>query len=181
MPRNNVTHLRSSVATTFEAARLAREKVQALVPTLDSHFGEFCHVTLCGACAIASYILHVVLRRLDVKNDLVMGRMKRDAEKLHIGEHCWVEIKTTGLIVDITATQFGIANKVHVTSADDSFYQENCRGRKAMKEMLAWDMQSPFRHVRPVHSVIREVIDELELTGYIRKRIDKGVTAPDMC
>ena len=81
-----------------------------------------------GDCAVSSYTLHKKLNRLGFKSKFVQGHYR-------MMEHCWVEIDN--LIIDITATQFGIKEKVYITRTNDKNYQPT-RKRFLKKEFKLW-------------------------------------------
>lgn len=112
-------HRRAAVE---EAARVVRENIEAFavhakkvhkaeIHTEKTTAGE---MNLCGACGIASVVLWRALKAAGFKQaTLVRGWY-------HGSNHCWVVVE--GLVVDITATQFGvIAPVVFVDDARSHF------------------------------------------------------------
>lgn len=107
--------------------------------------------TMCGACGIASYLLHEALTKKEIKSIFVMGRYypsgyenrsKWDEESVKKPNHCWLVVG--GWIVDITATQFGILPEVAVYEKDCDYYHTLHSGSSAIKILnTSWDEQSP--------------------------------------
>jgi len=65
-------------------------------------------------CGIASFTLEELLRRRGFKAKIIVG--------LYTGcYHCWVEWR--GWIIDITATQYGIKEGVHIVNSGDGSYE----------------------------------------------------------
>lgn len=121
------------------AAELVREKIEELVVTLSPL--NFNAETLQGACGISSRVLHRVLRRLGVQNDFVMGVYVDAWQEEGKDNHCWVEIPRLDVIVDVTATQFGILDKIYVTEPKFP-YIETCRNATATRRLARWGGQS---------------------------------------
>ena len=71
---------------------------------------------LTGACALSSYILFLCLKRNGYKTRFVIGKCFGD-------NHCWVELNQS--IIDLTATQFNLFDKVHITKINDKNYLAN--------------------------------------------------------
>jgi hypothetical protein len=95
-----------------EAARVVRENIEAFaihaskvhkakIITLTTTAGE---MNLCGACAIASIVLWRALRAAGFRDTSVVRGWYFGSN------HCWVEVE--GLLVDVTATQFGATRAV---------------------------------------------------------------------
>jgi hypothetical protein len=131
-------HMRQTEPIILRVAELVREKIEDLVFTLSPM--DFNHTTLQGACGIASRVLHRTLKRVGVQNDFVMGTYGVSLEP-DKDNHCWVEVGRLNIIVDITATQFGVPFSVFVT--EPAFpYLETCRDRTATKRLAKWDGQA---------------------------------------
>jgi hypothetical protein len=124
----------------LKAAALVRDEMELFVTTLSPSY--FDHDTLQGACGISSRVLHRVFKRLGIQNDFVMGQYLKSP---HLQEgkdnHCWVEVPRLGVVVDITATQFGVPSPVHVTVPGDP-YQATSRNGTATRRLADWDGQS---------------------------------------
>ena len=108
-------------------------------------------------CAIASYFLVMVGRRLGYNLALVEGvAFDEDVDALQNGEepqcygedasnHCWVEYN--GEIIDLTAKQFNRGlKKVHIVDDDDENYWRLHRHNAARKRLkVEWsDEQTPY-------------------------------------
>lgn len=157
-----VRHVHSRVTTVLEAARLVRHSIQVVGPSV---FTESINCdNMMGACGIASYALARVLRRSGVSCDFVMGRFHERNDR---GEHCWVEVPSEDLIVDLTATQFRIPSTVHVTSCEDSRYRPSVRNRKAVEELKDWDSQSHLAYKDVIDTIVADVSIELVQSGFV--------------
>jgi hypothetical protein len=88
---------------------------------------------LCGACAVASSLLTHELKKQGVNSFLVIGQYIRGDVPW---THCWVE--TNSDIIDITATQFGIEQKVFLSDKRNSAYKRDFFGKAASKEVTQW-------------------------------------------
>jgi len=85
-------------------SHLVRDEVEKYVISKNKNdeFGMPSYVDdedLTGACAIASYVLYRVLRKLNVSAKFALG-----------DNHCWVQC--SDWVIDLTATQFGYKEKV---------------------------------------------------------------------
>lgn len=95
-------------------------------------------------CAIASFSLYETFKKNGIKSRVIYGQLKH--EHFCGDEHCWVEIPSEKIIVDITATQFGIPEKVHIVSNKNKRYI-NGKIIKRYKD-LDWDHgQKPTKKV----------------------------------
>jgi hypothetical protein len=97
---------------------------------------------LLGGCAMASWTIQKTMELLGLPVTLVRGHFKS-------GHHCWVTIGD--VIVDVTATQFGIDSPVYVTTRHlDGRYVPLLFNEDAEEEFMtgAWQRQSPilFKH-----------------------------------
>ena len=146
----------------LRAAHLVRDQIEELVPRLDRW--SFEAGTLMGACGIASYVLHRVLKRLAVKSDMLMGVYVRDDYDLkrEYPNHCWVVYQD--LIIDVTATQFRIPARVHVTK-DAYPYLEMFRNEDALEQFTNWDEQDPRIHERHLRRIEDAVVRQVRRTG----------------
>ena len=97
------------------------------------------HKDLCGACAIASYLLVKNLKKAGYKSSFVTGEYE------DFGNHCWTEY--SNYIIDITASQFGLA-PVYVTHVSNWRYSEVAIGATALQEVRFWGPQAPQTHRR---------------------------------
>lgn len=65
-------------------------------------------------CAVASFALHTALKRNGIKTRVAYGQFDGM-------DHCWIEYRD--LIIDITATQFGMS-RIHVVNKHNAMYQK---------------------------------------------------------
>lgn len=89
--------------STVKAARVARKLVIDAIKLDDGTITCCSDLSLMGACGEASLIISRIMGRLDFFSS---GEWKGHG-------HCWVTLPN-GIIVDATATQFGIKEAVHV-------------------------------------------------------------------
>jgi len=96
-----------------------------------------------GMCATASFALRKYLKKKGIEVEVISGDYKLRDQWFDRECHCWVEYR--GYIIDITATQFGINEAVHITSNREKYY----RLRKVPKmSRLKWCKgQQPNREV----------------------------------
>lgn len=83
-----------------------------------------------GACNSASKALVLLMRKNGYRPQFILGeffsRLEKPGEVVFFGDsHCWVEWHN--LIIDVTATQFGIKKAVFVTDAHDPRYRNGKR------------------------------------------------------
>ncbi len=84
---------------------------------------------LCGACTLASFMLHKKLSHVGIKSKFVKGVYQ-------YYDHCWVEIDN--IIVDITATQFDDDfDRVHFDTIENDDYQPEIK-RFSKHYFLGW-------------------------------------------
>jgi hypothetical protein len=83
-----------------------------------------------GQCAIASWILCELLRMRGADPVFVLGSFRHGGGELE--DHAWVEVD--GMIVDATASQFGLP-EVLVVGAGDERYVPSAKGRGAYLEV----------------------------------------------
>ena len=92
-------------------------------------------------CGVASFALSVALDGENIINRVFCGEYRRNInDDWKFGEtHCWVCVN--GRIVDITATQFGVKEKVHIVSACNRHY---IKGKVVnFDDFKDWDRQKP--------------------------------------
>lgn len=108
-------------------------------------------------CGIASFFLVMVAKKLGFKLSLIEGMAFNEwlINRLQTGcidnqgldgNHCWVE--HNGKIIDITATQFGIRQKVHIVDIGDDNYwviDRNSTVRRSFKHEWPED-QNPYTY-----------------------------------
>jgi hypothetical protein len=111
---------------------------------------------MANACALASYAFTRVLQARNAPAVFMYGEWDTGEFARYspvLRQHCWVELH--GLIYDLTATQFGVADEVLVVRRSDPRYYE-CHA--AGGEAIAWINKhwplSPKRFRRAVNSTI---------------------------
>ncbi len=163
-----VHQLHSRITTVLEAARLVRRKIEEASRCIFNT--EWIDpANLMGACGIASYVLRNVLKSTDIKCDFVMGHFF--ASKNDMNDHCWVEVPSEGIIVDVTATQFNIPSEVHVTSIDDERYVGVLKNGKAIDDLRRWKDQSHLMYEDVLKSIIDDVSVELVQSGFVSRTL----------
>jgi len=114
---------------------------------------------LLGYCAISSYLLCLVARKFGYRLTLVEGVAFDEYDSDYIN-HCWVQYKK--IIIDITATQFGCSNKVHITNTFDKDYNAVTRATKTRKNLRHyWHNQSPYEYIKELQSLADEVANKI--------------------
>lgn len=115
------------------------------------------HEDLSCYCAIASYFLIMVGRKLGYKMSIVEGVAFEDCfdedDELsclrQLMNHCWVEYD--GKIIDLSAKQFDMnLKKVHVVNIGDKDYLPVDRNNKVRKNLKSGDWpsdQSPYSYI----------------------------------
>lgn len=146
-------------------ATICRREMEEFAQNKD-HIGSPLDLTC--YCAIASYLLFLVLQLCGDQPSLVKGMafdpIFDDIEGDDLDEqinHCWVELDSK--IIDITATQFGIKNRVHIVSIDDENYQPIIIDANPTSKLFeGWGNQSPFNHMlEPIAKKIYNQITNL--------------------
>lgn len=93
-------------------ATVARKEISRFAQRTDLH--SYNSTDLACLCGISSWFITRLGNRFDHDINCAMGFFKDNG-------HCW---NVYGLeIIDITATQFGVKDKVHVTRYDDPRYK----------------------------------------------------------
>lgn len=172
----------------LKAARELREEMEAFCFYWSKcHDADICidrlengHMSLLGACAIASWVMWRALKRAGFDDaEMVAGwyRVHLDrgyGTKPHFGPHCWVTVE--GKLLDLTATQFGVPEPVYVTEPgqDENYavispnpqcvdwFRNIYRtvadvGAGAERHLMRWETQSPFRQMyRPDLQVMED-------------------------
>jgi len=88
----------------------------------------------CG-CALASVALMRLLDAAGIECTLLLGEFKGMT-------HCWIQVEDT--YIDITATQFGDFERVHVEiSGSSKHYTTHAAGEGALLDLAAWAEQAP--------------------------------------
>lgn len=95
---------------------------------------------LAGMCGIASFTLCTELRKAGIQSEVMMGWYQTSLGWNR--SHCWV--KTGVHVIDVTATQFNVGRKVHITRDKTKRY----KGRTCTEcDFFNWDKWSkPSRY-----------------------------------
>lgn len=126
--------------------------VRRFLRRLRRYYPESITEDFMGACAIASTTLTRILKRCGLPATFVLGRFYTPAGQ-H-SSHAWVEVD--GVIVDVTATQFGKLPAVLFTKACDPRYDPYWRGRGALRIANGWGKdQAPARHEGDINETVR--------------------------
>ncbi len=122
------------------------------------HF-DISEVNLAGACGISSWILNKILKKNKIHSELTLGWYLSDSDPIG---HCWVELVKESKIVDITATQFGIKEKVFVSSPKHHRYHL-CKQGKSAEFYISeyWGTQSPRTYEKELRDIYRKVIKDV--------------------
>jgi len=92
-------------------------------------------------CAVASFALSKALNKSGIRNKVIKGYYGSE------GHHCWVELKN-GMIIDITATQFGIRQRVLIVSNDSLLFHKYKDGKPVCyQDLNSWDNQAPKKRL----------------------------------
>jgi len=71
--------------------------------------------------------------------------------------HCWTIFDNK--IIDLTATQFNVKNKIHIVSIKNKEYTEVSRGKTAIKNVKEyWCDQSPHNYRNELNKRKRKII-----------------------
>lgn len=109
-------------------------------------------------CAISSYFLCLVARKFGFYLTLVEGVAFADYPEAN---HCWTQYKKT--IIDITATQFGCSDKVHVVKIGNKKYKVIRRLTKTRKNFKHdWGNQSPYEYIPYLQKLAEELACKIE-------------------
>lgn len=141
-------------ARVLEVAHAVRDVFEAEQP-----YAPAWSPNLAGACACASWNLRRALRHIGVEAIFVVG-LYLAGDRSDEREHAWVTVD--GSIVDVTATQFGIRRRVHVTAGKR--YREDRRGRAAVRLVNdewgrdrsmteTWFRSCVLRHLKECHVI----------------------------
>lgn len=128
-------------------------------------------IDLGGACAISSFTMGRILRALGIRTELRCG-------PVGYGQHCWLVISGTPIIVDVTLTQFELRiggkalDEVYIGGADrypevyadavvpDWMARDLPNGRDhaaVVRYIKEWDGQSPFGYRERLRRVFKEI------------------------
>jgi len=132
---------------------LGRALRKEMKPFIKKHESDF-YGNFGGACGVMSYAMYQVLKRLGLKPVLALA-----GPQTQTFQHCWVEVD--GLIVDLTATQFGYDKTVQVTSRPSEWHKPlKYRGHRVINELKTWhDGQSPMNNRRAVNAAVNRVLE----------------------
>jgi len=107
-----------------EIAEETRKVCEKFAMSDDSGDYDYCYRSdLACMCAVASFALRENLKKHGIESKVVKGYFVREfSNRISKEHHCWVEAE--GLILDITATQFGHYHKVLLTDKNNDHYQK---------------------------------------------------------
>lgn len=147
-------------AIEFRVADRVREEIEILVPRLSAT--DFDWEDLNGACGIASLVLSMVYERLGIPHRFVMGWFRDGREDLETQQenHCWVELEGHDLIVDVTATQFGAAERVWIGPTTDVRYEVSLWDSVAVGELAYWGGQGHWRYESELIDLAERIAEE---------------------
>ncbi len=106
------------IVSLSEVAMTVRQNCERLAEN-DYEVQEFTDLELGGMCAVASFALYQSFRSFNLNPTLIEGRYDESTllRARYCELHCWVVVKND--IYDITASQFGVVDKVHITNIND--------------------------------------------------------------
>lgn len=111
-----------------------------------------------GFCAISSYLFFLVAKKFGFHLTLVEGAA---FTRCSDPNHCWAQYKK--LIIDITATQFGCSDKVHVVKVGNKNYKVIRRLSKTRKNFkFDWGDQSPYEYLPSLQTLAEEIACKIE-------------------
>jgi|SRR5579871_1625802 len=143
------------MASRRRLTELGRALRRELKPIIEKGKQEgSCYGDFGGACGLMSYALYTALKRLGRKPVLALAGPPTQSF-----QHCWVEVD--GLIVDLTATQFGYTKPVQITTRPSEWHKPlKFKGRRVITEIKRWvGSQSPLRHRRAIESAVNRVLE----------------------
>jgi len=117
-----------------KVSRITRELMEVFARSDESQYNNDDLSCLCG---VSSWFNKVLASRLGFSLQCVQGVYVYDGYTIYDNpNHCWNVYR--GTIIDVTATQFGVRNKVHITSVGDSVYGEHYRMEDYNKFFKKW-------------------------------------------
>jgi hypothetical protein len=147
-----------------EIIRNASEKYYTEIDCYSVRSGENIK-TLRGLCGIASYALYQALIKEGFRPEFKMADLPTT-----IGKHCWVELN--GKVIDVTATQFGVPDRVFITRPTNRaltyFYESRSpfsyRDMRVVENwkvnLLLWEPWSPCSESgKPVYEKILAAVN----------------------
>ncbi len=141
----------------IETATLVRQQIEEHVKVYSTDINPN---DLCGACGIASWLLTKVCRKLGYNAKFVMGVFINNHDAFGFttpaNTHCWVVVNDL-IIIDVTATQFGITDKVFVTTVDDKRYVCHHVDKSALHRLSTWEYQSHSYHRFALDKMLKSI------------------------
>lgn len=149
------------------AAHLVRDAMEDFV--FSKSPVDFSTDDLQGACGVASLTLVRVLRRLGFTVDFMMGHFDSsgnvpDQDDWNFCNHCWVQVPSHNLIIDVTATQFSIPSRVYLTEMGDWKYTPVHRNRLAVRSLGRWQGQSHTWYLDELRDIVSQVTGQVKET-----------------
>ncbi len=83
--------------------------------------------------------------------------------------HCWTEYKN--YIIDITATQFHIKERVYICNKKDNKYYYPIQ--KNEKFGYTWGDQNPFEYTKKINRLVSTAVKELEKENRLKPKKNK--------
>ena len=149
--------------TLIKIAKAARKEMEAFAPEVDI-MGDV--ETLACYCAISSYFLRYLARQFGYHLTLVEGAAFNDDEddSYKRVNHCWAVYR--GMVIDITATQFDVIEKVYITPVGSPDYYVI---RRSTEESFdtdgGWFEQSPLLYKNELKARAWRLATELKIAA----------------
>lgn len=119
-------------------------------------------------CAIGAKILYMLAKKRGYNMSFIEGRYGYDDGDFHWADtnHCWT-VYDHLVVVDVTATQFWVKDKVHTVLVRKSEkYVPVRKNRTALNKVnCGWGNQSPARYMGTIKDLIREYEHEITHSG----------------
>lgn len=96
-------------------------------------------------CMITSYALGKEMKKLGMRPKFIEGN-----NEVGCNLHCWIEWR--GLVIDLTATQFGCPDKVFIKRLADMDGNEYYDYNTKIKKQVPFKEKRHWRHCREVES-----------------------------
>ena len=121
-----------------------------------------------GYCAISSYFLKILARKLGYNLTLIEGMafenyVDPDGTNKNDINHCWITYK--GKIIDLTATQFGSKRKVHIVNVSNKNYIK-IRVANISKSFKTWPYnQSPDTFKKELRNRASHLVEKMRVAA----------------
>lgn len=108
--------------------------------------------TLQCYCAISSKIFYKMARRAKYKVNIIQGNFGKDyyPDNYNNINHCWIEYGN--YIIDITATQFGIKDKIYIIEKNKTDQYLTVRDDGIF---ISWHAQDPEEYKKEINDLIK--------------------------